>query len=219
MRYYKTAALAAALAVPAMALAPVLASAATPSCGSTCVSGYAEEFGSQFVLDAFKQGSTVGTPVILFRESNSDPAEDWTYDAQGTVHTFVKAGLVSTAVGIHYGSDEAYELMYSPFGTPTGLCMGLGSIAANGTKVSLQPCGETARTVWIDDESDASGAYVPGINGSDLNFSDPWVLTYPDIGEPTSQPRPQLYTSTLGQFSGGTTIDNQEWDAVTGILP
>ena len=46
--------------------------------------------------------------------------------------------------------------------------------------------------------------YVPLINGSDTNFSHPYVLTYPQNGNPTDKPRPQLVTQNLHQFSRGS---------------
>ena len=66
--------------------------------------------------------------------------------------------------------------------------------------------------------------YVPLINGSDTNFSNPYVLTYPQDSYPTDMPRPQLTTQTLQQFSnggpvnGGTVNANQEWGGDFGPL-
>ena len=73
------------------------ASAATPSCGANCVNMYVEEYAGatltapQFVLDVFQRHIKIGQPVILFRSSNADPAEDWTYADQGTVADFYEA--------------------------------------------------------------------------------------------------------------------------------
>jgi hypothetical protein len=95
----------------------------------------------------------------------------------------------------------------------------------------------SSKTVWITDSIDVlfsigfEHSYVPLINGSDTNFSQPFVLTYPNNGEPTSTPRPQLtvqnlqgsvqYTVTSGGEGGlevGTVNDNQLWGADTGTL-
>ena len=66
---------------------------------------------------------------------------------------------------------------------------------------------------------------MPLINGSDTNFSHPFVLTYPTNGFPTDKPRPQLITQNLTGFSGnflgpvlGTVNDNQLWGADFGVL-
>ncbi len=199
------------------------ASAATPSCGHHCVDIFSLTFGSHkhpnFVLDVFKQAQRAGQPIILFRTSNNDPAEDFTYSAQGTVHDFFLAGLVSASLDLHYHALQAYELEYSPFGADTGLCVGVGSTAGNGTQVTLQPCGVSAKTVWVIDKLDAKGSFAPLINGSDTNFSHPFVLTYPQDSFPTDMPRPVLLTEELSKFSNGTVTDRQMWSANLGVLP
>jgi hypothetical protein len=197
------------------------ASAATPSCGKSCVNIFSPVFGNHahpnFIVDDYKQGQAIGQPIILFRASNSDPAEDFTYSAQGTVADFFAAGLVSAALNLHYHAFEAYELEYSPFGADTGLCMGVGSTPVNGTKVTLQPCGVSARTIWIIDKYDLTkSGYAPLINGADTNFSHPYVLTYPQDSFPTDMPRPVLTTDTLQKFSNGSVNDRQLWGVKLG---
>ena len=63
------------------------------------------------------------------------------------------------------------------------------------------------------------------INGSDTNFSQPFVLTYPINGFPTDTPRPQLTVTNLTGFSNGhggpqlgTIQSNQLWSARFGVL-
>jgi len=213
------------------------ANAITPSCGPNCIDIFSHNFGTfrnpNFVMDVYKQGQKVGQPIILFRTSNSDPAEDFTISAQGTVNDFFNAGLVSAAVNLHYGggavgfpNDEAFEFEYAPFGADTGLCVGVAATAVSGTPVNLQPCGVSAKTVWIVDTLDSPFTIsVPLINGSDTNFSHPFVLTYPKNGYPTDIPRPQLTTTNLTGFTGnflvpvlGTVNDNQMWSATLGVL-
>jgi hypothetical protein len=228
------------------ALSAATANAATPSCGGSCVDLFVQTFSThhnpQFVLDVYKQRQQVGNPIILFRTSNTDPAEDWTVSEQGTVHDFFLAGLVSAAVNLHYGggatipgncgtvtvpapctypNDQAFEFEYAPYGADTGLCMGTGTTAVNYTTVSLQPCGVSSKTVWIDDSADVitKGHFVPLINGSDTNFSHPYVLTYPQDAYPTDKPRAQLITLGLTGYSTGTIFDRQQWSADLGVLP
>jgi hypothetical protein len=238
------------------ALSAGTATAATPSCGFTCVDIFSHEFGTHsspaFVLDTLRQGSKTGQPLILFRTSNSDPAEDFSLAFQGTTADFFAAGLVGSAVALHYGcipaplsgdnfpdcygqttfavNDPAFEIEYAPYGVDSGLCMGTGSVAANETKVALEPCGVSAKTVWIADVFDSPSTvfsgYVPLINGSDTNFSQPFVLTYPGSGYPTDKPRPQLETENLSGFTQGfppgielgTVNDSQLWGADLGVL-
>jgi hypothetical protein len=221
------------------------ASAATPSCGHSCINLFSHQFGSfrspNFTVDVLKQGEKVGQPIILFRQANYDPALDWTVAFQGLVSDFLAAGLVSPAVALHYGGgsastggvdDPAFENEYAPFGVDSGLCMGLASTAVAGEGVTLQPCGVSSKTVWILDTYDqysfvdALRNGVPLINGSDTNFSQPFVLTYPDNAYPTDKPRPQLTVTNLTGFSHGpggpevnTVASGQLWGATFGVLP
>ena len=104
--------------------------------------------------------------------------------------------------------------------------MGVATTAVAGTKVSLQPCGVSAKSVWIVDAADTvRHGYVPLINGSDTNFSHPYVLTYPSAGYPTDKPRVQLYVTNLTGSQGaggvplpGTINSNQLFGADFGIL-
>ena len=343
------------------------ASAATPSCGGSCVDPFSYQFGTHhtpnYVVDVFRQGEKAGQPVILFRSSNNDPAEDFTASLQGQVSTFYAAGLVPAGVDLHYGggcaltgvttpvlgvpaaptavagtggtvavgtykvevtyvngSGEttasssatvvtspgnqtitisppaaegnatgwyayialgtgayhrqqssptaigsnlvltttptltganplatntatlppvtgctsyypnlyAWELQYAPYGVDSGLCVGVATTAVSGEKVTLQPCGDSSKTVLITDTVNAAGwgsKYVPVIDGSDTNFSQPLVLDYPHNGFPTNVPRPQLYVDNLTGFSTGSSlnpsgvIDTQLWGADFGTLP
>ena len=272
------------------------ATAATPSAGANTVDIYSPLFGSHhspsYVLDVLRQGEKVGQPVILFRAANFDPAEDFILSYQGLVSDFFTAGLVSASTELHYGGgstqengtktadDPAWEVEYAPYGVASGLCVGVGSTAAPGGGVSLQPCGVTAKTVWIadvglvpgtpnstvttiadakvktfkkgtkptvtftktttttttlgspssinnyltDDPTALEHGYAPAINGSNTNFSHPFVLTYSSSGQPTDKPRPQLYVSNLTGFSSGAgpivgaVNENQLWGAVYGEL-
>jgi hypothetical protein len=199
------------------------ASAATPPCGHNCIDIFSREFGTHthpnFVLDVWRQSAKAGTPIILFRTSNTDPAEDFTVSNQGTVADFYAAGLVSASLNLHYSADEAYEFEYSPNGVDSGLCVGTASTAANKTPVVLVPCGASAKSVWVVDSQDAIGrGYVPLINGSDTNFSHPYVLHYPGNAFPTDTPRPQLNTYELQKYSNNSVFDNELWGANFGVL-
>ena len=223
------------------ALTAGTASAATPSCGSSCIDVFSKQFGTHahpnYVVDVLRQGEKAGQPVILFRTANYDPAEDFTVAFQGTVSDFYAAGMVSSAVNLHYGGgatgfpdDPAFENEYAPFGVDSGLCLGVATTAIQGEGVTLQPCGVSSKTVWILDYLDSwstfiHGGYVPLINGSDTNFSHPYVLTYPTNAHPTDMPRPQLTVTQLTGFSNGfggpelgTVNSNQLWGANFGVL-
>jgi hypothetical protein len=207
-----------------------------------------------YTVDVLRQGEKVGQPIILFRTANYDPALDWTFSFQGTVADFFAAGLVSSSLALHYGciagvnfpncpfnvtsasgpgsSDYlAVENEYAPFGVDSGLCMGVAATAFNDEGVTLQPCGVSSKTVWVLDTLDQqftsawAHGYIPLINGSNTNFSQPFVLTYPNDSTPTDKPRPQLVVTNLTGFSfhfsnlfGTGANSNQLWGATFGPL-
>ncbi len=223
------------------------ASAATPSCTPNffnnsntfldCLTPFNQEFGLNYVWDVYHAQAKPGTPVILFQNTTHDGAEDFSFYADGSVCDFYQAGLVSAAVVLHYGGGNycfqngsggpndffAFEAEYTPYGRPSGLCVGVPWTARRGTPVLLEPCGETSKTVWILDQADPqpqcspsfSGlpdGYLALINGSDRNFSHPFVLNYPGNGAaPWDRPRPVLTTDNLAIYSNGTVFDNQMW--------
>jgi hypothetical protein len=223
-----------------------VASAATQSCGHSCISLYTQQFGKTFVYDDQGQRESTGTANILFQASNNDPAEDWTVlglsgaqhpghhknwkkteatetssSQADTVTDYYDAGLVSSALNLHYGKDIAFELEYTPYGVGTDECAGVATTPGSGTKVSLQPCGETSKTLWVVDVANVQSygwkSYVPLINGADTNYDNPYVLTFPG-GYPTDKPRPQLETKPLVTTSRGGVNDNQEWGVEFGTL-
>jgi hypothetical protein len=220
------------------------AGAATPSCGPACINIFSRDFGTfrhpNFTVDVLRQGAKVGQPIILFKTSNSDPALDWSLSFQGHVSDFCAAGLVSVLTCLHYGGAghitptvtypdlPAWEVEYAPFGVDSGLCMGVAATASQNEGVSLQPCGVSGRTVWIGDSLDNPFSfYVPVINGSNTNFSHPFVLTYPANGYPTDKPRPQIQVRNLTGFTQGgfpflpvisSVNSNQLWSATFGVL-
>jgi len=200
------------------AIAATSANAATPSCGKYCIDIFNHDFGTHahpnFVQDTYRQVEKVGTPQILFRVANFDPAEDYTFSYQGLVSDFYAAGLVSAELNLHYGGgatgfpdDAAFELQYSPYGVDSGLCSGVATTAIAGEDVTLQPCGVSSKTVWVVDGQDSAGhGYMPFINGSDTNFSQPFVLTYPANAYPTDNPRPSLYVTNLTGSQGANGV-------------
>jgi hypothetical protein len=226
------------------------ANAATPSCGNTCVDIFSQEFGHHhtpnYILDVYQQHIRIGQPIILYRSSNNDPAQDFRLEFQGTVSEFYDGGLVSSAFALHYGcvpgddfnscygldetfDDPAFEIEYTPDGVDSGLCVGVASTATQEEGVTLQECGASSKTVWAVDVYDQPIEsfflhYYPLINGSDTNFSQPFVLTYPQSGYPTDKPRPQLQVDNLSGYTTGfppiinypSIDDNQMWGADFG---
>jgi hypothetical protein len=204
------------------------AHAATGICGTFCTDVFNAQFGKSDLVDVFRQGANIGQPIILFQASNIDRAEDFTVDIQASVNVLAGIGLVSPLVALHYGPNIAKEYEYTPDGTPTDLCVGVAATAFSGEGVTLQPCGVSGRTIWIDDNlvspitglNDAAVIngilYFPLINGSTTTFTHPQVLTYPAFANPTSIPRPQITVHSLQKFSNGLVFHNQMWSSVPG---
>lgn len=193
-----------------IAAAPA-ASAASSACGSSCIALYNQKFGSADV-SAVSGGSAVpGQPVILAAAAPST-TEDWEISSQGHVSDFVAAGLMSATLGTHYGTDSVYEFQYAPGNISSGLCLGIASSPVTGTKVTLQPCGVSARTTWINDAADASGGYAPLISGSDTQYPAPYVLAAGKVGR-------GFVTRPLKMNKKGVAAKAQLWQLIAGVLP
>ena len=193
---------------------PTAQTAATPSCGTTCVDFSNALYGTSssptFVLADVPQAQNVGQPLTLARAGVADAGEDFVLPFQGSVSDFIAAGIIAPGMA-PYGSLGAYEIEYAPFGVESGLCVGVGVTPANGTGVALEPCGVSAKTVWIIDSTNPiTSSDAPLINGAtNSNFSDPQVLS-------TLLPGLPLLTSTLQMSTGNTAVANQLWGAKTG---
>jgi hypothetical protein len=198
-----------ALAAAAFGLAIAPASAATSQCGSLCTSFYPLSTGTGDVLAVSHPSGTsasTGQAVTISAASTTNQGEDWVLEIQGTVTDFFEAGLISSAMNLHFGSDEVYEIDYAPDGTWTGKCLGVSSSNGSGS-VTLQPCGVTAATLWAADTADQNGRAVPLINGNNNNFSAPFGLTASSVGS-------QLTSSGLR----APISLNSDWGLVFGVL-
>jgi hypothetical protein len=189
--------------------------AATPSCGMSCTdlsdALYGTSSNPAFVLANVPQAENVGQPLTLAAPSNSNQGEDFTIASRDLVSDYIAAGIIAQGMS-PYDPLDAFEIDYTPFGVGTGLCVGLGATPADGTGAGLEPCGVSARTLWIID-SQLSGPELPLISGAtESNFSDPFVLSALAPGFP-------LFTSTMHISGGGTVLANQLWGASTGVLP
>ena len=192
-----------------VATAP-MASAASQACGTSCLSLYNQKFGTADVSAVSGGTAATGQSVILAAAA-ATTTEDWSVAFQGVVSDFYAAGLMSATLNEHYGSDPVYEFRYQPGGASSSECLGIASGPGPGTKVTLQPCGQTANTAWIDDIAAASGGYVPYINGSDAQYPAPYVLTAPRAGG-------DITTQALSVNSGGIVASSQMWQLISGVL-
>jgi hypothetical protein len=195
-----------------MVLTAPAASAASTACGSGCTSFYPLSTGTSDVLAVSNpsRSAYTGESVTIAAASSTNQGEDWYLSDQAPVSEFYEAGLMSAEMDLHWGSDEAYEIDYAPSGVFTGLCLGTTS-SNGGGKVTLQPCGETAATLWVSDTADQDGRAVPLINGKNTNFSYPYSLQ-------AGSPGTQLTSNELIASPSSPPSTSQEWGTIYGIL-
>ena len=205
-----TAAAAFTLIVGVGAAGTLTANAATPKCGPQCSDFYSRAFGTGSVLDALHAGRA-GQPATLARAGRSQ-GEDFSVDGLGQVDDFFRAGLLPGGLNALYGSQFVYEIEYTPGGSPSDLCLGVGAVPGTGTTVALEPCGKNAKTVWIFDlEPTSTGTYYALISAATShNFNHPYALTALVPGFP-------LVTAPLA--TGGVVLTHQLWSATQGVLP
>jgi hypothetical protein len=203
----------------------VVASAATPECGNACISVFSKVLGTpaqpNFVEDILGGVATVGQPVILKQVSGSDtdPSED-IIPHGGPVSAFYASGMVSAEVNSHYGSLTAVQQEYAPLGVPSGLCVGLASVAYQDEPLTLQPCSVPATTVWILNPalSQAPG-YFPIINASTPDFSHPFAMDLRQDAIASDHQRLEIHARHLQFRTKDKTLpDSQLWSAHRGEL-
>lgn len=111
------------------------------------------------------------------------------------------------------GNFPVYESNWSPYGNGSDLCAGVAKPAAAGENVTLQECGVSSATFWVADESHAHIGYTPFLNGADIAFTHPLVLTVvsgPKIGR-------RLRLERLNLLTGGYIANEQMWAVAFGI--
>jgi hypothetical protein len=195
-----------------VALAVPPAIAASTACGSGCISFYPLSTGTGDVLAVSNpsRGAYTGEPVTIAAASSTNNGEDWFLDEEDPVLDFYEAGLMSAEMNLHWGSDEAYEIDYAPGGDPSGLCMGTSTSNGSGA-VTLQPCGETAATLWVADTADQDGRAVPLINGNNNNYAYPYSLEAGSAGA-------HLTSNELLADPDFPPSTSQEWGTIYGVL-
>jgi hypothetical protein len=172
-------------------------------CGTNCVALYSLSYGDLEVLAVVGGQQDTGQPVDLLPSSNNG-SENWIVRYEGTVSQFYSAGLMSAGMNQNYGSDGAYEYEYVPYGVISGLCLGVSGNPGNGTLVTLQPCNETAETLWVSDTAAQDGQQLPLIIGTNTDFTEPFVLT-------VSSTSSNATTRSLGGTENGQYWNTEYW--------
>jgi hypothetical protein len=220
-----TAALSLTAAGAASASTQIIRPQGTPSCGVTCLNVsnlQLDQTGFEAYVMASQSGRTrLRNPVVMDPSSNSTKSEDWTVDEITSVYHLCAVGYFSpTSVQcLRYDKKKykVYEVAYSPRGVVKNRCVGVSGAPYAGQAVTLQPCGDSADTLWILDPyyaviGPSLNIYMPVINGGNTSFSHSYVLT-------EDGPYAGLTLENLNKFSDGTVYDSQEFSATFGVLP
>jgi hypothetical protein len=172
-------------------------------CGTSCIALYVPNYGDSDVLGVVGNGQNIGQSVDMQPVANV-ANQNWIAEYEGTVSQFFSSGLMSAGMDQNYGSDSAFQYQYTPYGIKSGLCLGVSGTAQNGTTVTLRQCNVNASTLWVTDTADQNGIQVPLINGTDTNFTQPFVLT----AKSTSA---NATTSSLGSTGNGQYWNTENW--------
>jgi hypothetical protein len=226
-----------AAAVPAGLLsAGGSAGASTSVCGDECTSPSVESLGTGDVLTA--EGSSAGSSVKLSTSTTSETT-DWTIEDEYGVPNAVSWGVISNKLEMLYADSYLIEIQYAPDGDPSNLCLSntsvqldpnddgdLSTIYVPTQSVALEPCGITAQSLWIIDQSCALDTYCDLINaGYEAQYTY-LAPTNPDVGSsgvtsPFAEPY-VLTASSSGALSlaplaaiGGNVPASQAWTAYT----
>ena len=195
------------------------ANAATPQCGTKCLTPRSAAYPG-FVETVLFGLPLRGAPTLVSPAVGWNPAEDFIIPGggPGSASTFYASGMVPAAIVSHYGGKgyAALQIEYAPYGKPTGLCSGIATTAYQDETLSLQPCSTPDTTVWILDFADSpvQGDYSI-INASTTDFTHPFVMTI--LGNPARQ----LYTPIILQHltgNPGQVPANQLWSTAAGTL-
>jgi hypothetical protein len=182
------------------------AGAATTQCGSGCATFGVEEYGATYVMAIPAQVAEQGSVVTLLR-SGDYSSEDFEVSDVGTTTQFYQAGLISAVVYHNWPGYQMYQYIFAPDGNSSGLCVGTATAAANGTGLTLQPCGVSNLTLWLPLPNEAVDGWEPIVAGSDTRATAPYVIT-------------------AGRFEGQLTTEEQAspastsqlWARINGVL-
>lgn len=152
-------------ATAAWASAPHGRSNATMVCGGQCLDLSSTLLGPGFIQNASGLGGAVGTDrgrkINLRSGGNARINEDFVISVDGFVRQFCgrAAGDFFSPTSyqcLHYRPFPVFEANFAPDSNESGYCAGVRA-AAQGSKVRLEPCGRSARTLWIGDVRNLCG--------------------------------------------------------------
>jgi hypothetical protein len=187
------------------------AHAASPACGDSCMTLTSEAYGPGYVSSVLPARMRFTAPPVIMAPSGPYQDEDFQAMYLGPVSVLYHDGIVSSAVELNWSDDGAYEYVYAPGGKVSSLCLGVGSTAVQGTPVTLEPCGVSARTVWVVMANSWSRVFTPLINGTDTRLFNPFVLT-------AGSDNGQLTMDQLIVYLGRVPVYGQMWRDFYGAI-
>jgi hypothetical protein len=152
-------------ATVAWASAPHGRSNATIVCGEECLDLSGNLLGPAFIQNASRLGGVAGTDqgrkVNLRSGGDARANEDFVFRADGFVRQFCGTAkgdlfLPTSYQCLHYRFLPVFEANFAPDSNESGYCAGVLA-ATQGAKVRLEPCGASARTLWIGDVRNLCG--------------------------------------------------------------
>ena len=160
----------------------------------------------------------VGQPVVLLPVNQGDPAQD-TIPHLRRLSEYYDDGLVSARVNRRWGEFDATQIEFAPLGVPSGLCVGVASAPRQGQGLTLQPCGVSARTVWIIDPTGSPEAgFFAIVSSATRNLSRPYAMDYAGAVAAGEPPEP-IRVRHL-KFTGKNHLlsNRQLWGAIPGAI-
>lgn len=195
---------------------------ATLVCGFRCFDLSSLVTGPNKIQNVYHGGSSINlrdSGVLRTNEDFTSELPITTVGDTGTPGTACGEGLLSATsvfcISSEYASDNVYEANWSPNSNESGNCVGApgGNVAG---RVSLQPCGVTARTLWVADSNDSvfvhGHFYTPWLNGADTSFSHPLTLT---VNASSKHPQNVLRVDSENE-SAGFVPDTQQFNITFG---
>jgi hypothetical protein len=187
------------------------ANAASPACGSSCMTLSSELFGPGYVVAAVTPRFRIrfAPPGVALATAGPYQSEDFRPEYVGPVSELYSYGIVSAAVDQSWPNDIGYEYLYAPGGVESTLCLGTAGTAAQGTAVTLQECGVSGQTIWIATASESE--FTPLVNGTDNRTFAPYVLTASTDNGPLTV---QEFIAIIPR----TPPENQLWRDIDGVI-
>ncbi|GEM_PF-1172729 len=199
------------------------------SCGPDCLTLASLALGDRMTMNAdlpvqSMASGRVGRKIDMLFKGITHPSGEFSVSLTARVWQFCGTDSHDMFPPASYlcrreWDDWVFELAWTPFGNQTDLCVGVAVRGQDGENVTLRPCGQDARTLWIADRASgtgpcrAAGSWCPWISAADSNFRSPFVLAVDALSH---APADQLRLARLN-LAGRTAVPGQLFAFVRGL--